>query len=143
MHLRLIPLALACAVTAGCTTPETTLRVDGTETGPGFVFVAEDYDLYPVRRAEGEAWRLQDLRGRLNSAGLCTEGYEVAEREESLTDGRFFNGDIYRVTYRGRCAAQSLAPATQPEPMYTPMPMEDPVERLPQPPAEALPHRAG
>ena len=138
MNLRLIPLALACAVTAGCTTPETRLSVDGGESGTGFVFVSESYDLYPARRAEGEAWRQQDLRTRLTSAGVCSEGYEVEERQEGRTEGRFFNGDIYRVIYRGRCAAQSpmRAPATSaptsPEPILS-EPLPDLGPRAPTP----------
>lgn len=130
MHVRLLPLALGCAILAGCTTPHTSLRVENGEGGTGFLYVAESYDLYPTRRPEGEAWRLQDLRGRLTTAGACTEGYRVDDRAESLTSGRFFNGDIYRVTYRGHCGRHD-APAAPAEPMYTPMPMDDPVERFP------------
>src|SRR3546814_4961540 len=64
MPRRLIPLALACALIAGCTTPESRLDLDSTDTGTEFLYVAEDYDLYPVRRPEGEAWRAQELRAR-------------------------------------------------------------------------------
>src|SRR3546814_17157322 len=90
MPRRLIPLALACALIAGCTTPESRLDLDSTDTGTEFLYVAEDYDLYPVRRPEGEAWRAQELRARLADLGICGESYRLERPDGTLKTGRFF-----------------------------------------------------
>src|SRR3546814_14190416 len=122
MPRRLIPLALACALIAGCTTPESRLDLDSTDTGTEFLYVAEDYDLYPVRRPEGEAWRAQDLRARLADLGICGEGYRIDRRDEALKPGRFFSDDIFSVTYQGRCGVATAAPGdTRELPTLAPM----------------------
>src|SRR3546814_621974 len=131
MPRRLIPLALACALIAGCTTPESRLDLDSTDTGTEFLYVAEDYDLYPVRRPEGEAWRAQELRARLADLGICGEGYRIERRDETLKPGRFFSDDVFSVTYHGQCAATVQIDTHEP-PTLAPM-TGDPATSLPAP----------
>ncbi|MFN4087915.1 MAG: hypothetical protein ACK4QW_02575 [Alphaproteobacteria bacterium] len=127
MQRRLTLLVFACAVAVGCTRPESRLQVERADTGAGFLFVSQGYDIFPARRPEGEAWREQDLRARLVSAGVCGDGYEIVERSESVTQGRVFDGRILTVTYRGHCGGMpAAAPAEPTAPLILP-----PVETLP------------
>lgn len=103
MHCRIVLPILACVLLAACTAPASRFEWDRSGASSSFIFVAEDYDLFPARHPEGEAWREQELKARLAAANVCADTYTIDQRQESTTPGRFFNGDIFRVTYRGHC----------------------------------------
>ena len=114
----LLAVALACGLLAGCAMPEDKFFAVP-ETPGGFVFVAESYDLYPTRRYEGEARRLQDLEQFLASNNLCPYGYLIDRRQEAAEERGLLEdaiaGGIFRVTYQGRCAeALSAGGAARP-----------------------------
>ncbi len=99
----------AIALLAGCTVPEEKFarEADGTVT-----FVSQAYDLFPMRTDVAEAWRMQELRRRLESENLCPDSVAVESRTESLApmgemheyEGfRSLEGDILEVSYRARC----------------------------------------
>ncbi len=101
-----LALALACGMLAACTQPRDLFAV-APDQPDSFTFVAESYDLFPTRQAEGEARRIQDLEAYLASNRLCPDGYEIENRTDSVQEApwpfSYFSGTIYRVTYRGRC----------------------------------------
>ena len=113
----LLAVAVAGGLLAGCATPRDTFSA-GPSSPAGFVFVAESYDLFPTRRYEGEIRRLQDLQQYLASNNLCTAGYEIDTREETISHGsiltRYFEGSIFRVTYSGHCRSEGMEPPAAP-----------------------------
>lgn len=111
MTRALLAVALACGLLAGCATPRDMFAPAPETPGGGFTYVAESYDLFPTRRAEGEARRLQDLEAWLASSNLCAAGYAIDEREETMEAGGWFSGPIFRVAYRGHCQPPPAAEA--------------------------------
>lgn len=96
---------IACALSVGlgaCAAPENTLTA--APDGDTLTFVAEDYDLYPIREFSGEAWRLNRINQQLKENGLCPSGYSVVERL-TAEDPRTYKGNLYRVTYKLRCSS--------------------------------------
>lgn len=147
MHCRIVLPILTCALLAACTAPASRFEWDRGGATNGFIFVSEDYDLFPARHPEGEAWRQQELKARLTAEGVCTDTYTIEQRQESTTRGRFFNGDIFRVTYRGHCGTSAgTLPGDAPllEPMQPIRSPADPppagdtqIESTPLPPSDA------
>lgn len=146
MHCRIVLPILACVLLAACTAPASRFEWDRSGASSSFIFVAEDYDLFPARHPEGEAWREQELKARLAAANVCADTYTIDQRQESTTPGRFFNGDIFRVTYRGHCGtAEESVPGDAPlqermEPIRNPADPPPPsgdlqIESTPLPPS--------
>ena len=117
MFRGLIAAALICGSLVGCASPGDSFSAASSDP-IAFSFVAESYDLYPTRRFEGEARRLQDLQQYLASRGLCADGYMIDSREEAVDGGslftKYFQGDIFSVTYTGHCSRPGEMPAMAP-----------------------------
>lgn len=94
-----VTLALGVGLGA-CAAPEN--KLVAAPDGATLTFVAEDYDLFPMRDFNGEAWRLQRLQQQIKGQGLCPAGYTLTSRE-TAEEPRTYKGNLYRVTYGLRC----------------------------------------